>query len=62
MTFEESIARLDEIVAALSAGQTSLEESLSLYEEGTRLLRTAGTQLKEAHVKLETLSKEEESL
>lgn len=37
ITFEESMKRLDEIVSALESGEVSLEESLKLFEEGTKL-------------------------
>ena len=34
LTFEQAMARLEEIVAQLEAGDHPLAESLSLYEEG----------------------------
>lgn len=37
VTFEESMKRLDEIVDALENGDVSLEESIRLFEEGTKL-------------------------
>ncbi len=37
VTFEESMKRLDEIVGILEAGEVSLEESIRLFEEGTKL-------------------------
>ena len=37
MTYEESIARLDEIVRKLGDGGLPLDESLELYKEGTAL-------------------------
>ena len=36
-TFEENMARLEEIVALLEKGDAQLSQSLSLFEEGTRL-------------------------
>ena len=36
-TFEENIARLEEIVAALEKGDAKLADSLKLFEEGTKL-------------------------
>ena len=38
-TFEENIARLEEIVAALEKGDAKLADSLKLCEEGTKLVR-----------------------
>lgn len=37
MNFEESIARLNEIVKALQSGDLSIDDSLKLYEEGSKL-------------------------
>ena len=34
LTFEERMARLQEIVEALENGQPSLEEGMALYQEG----------------------------
>ena len=36
-SFEENMARLEEIVALLEKGDAQLSQSLSLFEEGTRL-------------------------
>ena len=36
-TFEENIARLEEIVRLLERGEAPLAESLALFEEGTKL-------------------------
>lgn len=36
-TFEENLARLEEIVRLLERGEAPLAESLSLFEEGTKL-------------------------
>lgn len=47
-TFEQSMARLEEIVALLERGDTPLEESLKLFEEGSALIRTCGTMLDKA--------------
>ena len=35
-TFEQEIARLEEIVAALEKGDAPLADSLALFEEGTK--------------------------
>lgn len=37
-SFEESMARLEEIVTLLERGEAPLEESLKLFEEGTALM------------------------
>ncbi len=57
MTFEESILRLDEIVKILEGGTAPLEESLTLFEEGTRLIKNCGKILDSAEQKVVRLSK-----
>ncbi len=39
--FEETVARLEEIVERMEADALDLDEALALYEEGVRLLRAA---------------------
>ena len=34
--FEESMTRLEEIVSILERGESTLDESLALFEEGTK--------------------------
>lgn len=41
MSLEETFARLDEITQKLEDPKTSLEDSFSLYREGSRLLKKA---------------------
>ena len=41
MTLEAAFARLDEITKALEDPKTSLEDSFSLYREGSGLLKMA---------------------
>lgn len=36
-TFEACMQRLDEIVTRMESGETTLEESLKLFEEGAKL-------------------------
>ena len=57
MTFEESIARLDEIVRALEKGDATLDASLSLFEEGTALIKSCGQMLDTAEQKVVKLRK-----
>lgn len=58
-SFEEAMARLDAIVAALDSGDTPLEDSLKLYGEGAELLAMCESKLKDAKLKIETLFPEE---
>ena len=55
MSFEDSIKRLDEIVKYLESGDLPLEESLSLFEEGTALVTSCNTMLEEAEQKVSVL-------
>ncbi len=48
LTFEEASARLAEIVGKLEKGDAPLDEMLSLYEEGTTLLKHANALLADA--------------
>ena len=54
MTFERSLARLEEIVAELDADDVELDRALRLFEEGVERLREATAELgrAEAQVKL----------
>ena len=56
-TFEEKLARLEEIVGALEKGDAQLAESLKLFEEGTKLAGECGKLLDEAEQKVLKLSK-----
>lgn len=57
MTFEQSLVRLDEIVAALERGDATLDESLTLFEEGTALIKSCGKMLDTAEQKVVLLRK-----
>jgi len=57
LKFDEMLARLEEIVRLLEKGETTLEESLKLYEEGAGLLRVCTKQLDEAEQKVVRLRK-----
>jgi exodeoxyribonuclease VII small subunit len=53
--FEEALKRLTAIVERLESGELSLEQSLSLFEEGTRLSRSSQAQLDTAEKRVEEL-------
>ena len=57
MNFEDGLNRLEEIVRKMEQGNASLEESLKLFEEGTRLVALCGKQLDEAELKVVRLMK-----
>lgn len=59
MTFEKAMARLEEIVALLEGGTCTLDESLKLFEEGTKLTAFCSESLKNAEQKIVQLTQEE---
>ncbi len=60
--FETAIKRLEEIVEKMESGQMELEESLSLFEEGIKLVRFCSAKLEEAKKKVEILVKKDGKL
>ena len=56
-SFEQSLARLDEIVRHLEKGDLPLSDSLALFEEGTGLLAQCNQMLEEAEQKVVKLRK-----
>ncbi|HBL35500.1 MAG TPA: exodeoxyribonuclease VII small subunit [Firmicutes bacterium] len=54
-TFEEALARLEQIIGELENGELSLDESLKLFEEGIALSRHCNLKLDEAQGKVELL-------
>lgn len=59
-TFEQSMARLGEIVRTLEKGDAPLSESLKLFEEGAGLVASCGKQLDDAEQKIVLLRKGED--
>ena len=55
MTFEVASARLEEIVKLLENGNSSLDESLKLYEEGVALVRFCNQSLDNAEKRIKML-------
>lgn len=60
--FEASIQELEEIVAKLESGDESLEDSLKLYERGTKLASACYQTLEKAEQKVIELSRVEEEI
>ena len=44
-SFEEALARLEEIVALLDSGNAPLDKSLALFEEGAGLVKLCSSKL-----------------
>jgi len=55
-SFEENMARLEEIVRAMERGDVALEESLKLFQEGTELVRLCGSMLDQAEMQIKLIS------
>jgi len=58
-SFEDAIARLEEIVHELEEADLPLERSLAVFEEGVRLARLLNGKLNEAERKVEILLRDE---
>ena len=56
-SFEEKMARLEEIVQLLEKGDAKLADSLKLFEEGTKLVALCSGMLEEAEGKVVKLRK-----
>ncbi len=55
--FEESLERLEKIVAELEKGDVSLDRALELFDEGMKLSGSCRKELEEAEGKVEILLK-----
>lgn len=55
-TFEQSLAKLEQIVLQLEQGDIGLAEAMTRYEEGVKLLSTCYKQLEQAEAQIELLS------
>ena len=53
--FEGALARLEEIVEGLEAGELGLEAALAAFEEGVALSRRCSAQLDDAERRIEVL-------
>ena len=54
-TFEESMARLEQIVRAMERGDVALEESLKPFQEGTELVRSCQKLLDDAQLQVKKI-------
>lgn len=55
MTFEASMQRLEQIVRIMERGDAALEESLSLFREGTELIQVCGKMLDDAELQVKKI-------
>ncbi len=56
--FEAALEELERLVARMEGGDLSLDESLKAFERGIVLTRQCSTALKEAELKVQTLTQE----
>lgn len=57
LTYEEAFEKLEEILINLESKNTSLDESLSLYEEGIKLFKYCNKLLEDAELKISKFNK-----
>lgn len=60
MTYEQAMARLEEIVTKLDDGSLPLDESIKLFEESTKFASFCNTSLEKAKLKITELSEKQE--
>ncbi len=58
-TFEDSLARLEEITRQLEDGEISLDQSLKIFDEGVKLARFCQEKLESAQQKVDLLLKKD---
>ncbi len=58
-TFEQKMKRLEDIVKLLEGGSVELDQSLALYEEGSKLANELAKTLNEAKIKIEEINTKE---
>jgi len=56
-SFEDSLARLEQITEELEAGELSLEQSLKKFDEGVKLAEFCNQKLEESQKKVNILLK-----
>ncbi len=56
LSFEEALARLEQIVRELEGSDLTLEQTLARYEEGSKLVRECTRRLEDAEQRIRVLS------
>lgn len=57
-SFEDALARLEEIVKELEEENISLEKTITLYEEGIELSKTCTETLEQAQLRIEKVNEQ----
>ncbi|NBB79710.1 MAG: exodeoxyribonuclease VII small subunit [Verrucomicrobia bacterium] len=55
-SFEASLERLESLIQAMENGDIPLADLVAKFEEGSKLLKTCQSQLKQAELKIEQLN------
>lgn len=55
LPFRESMTRLEDIVSSLERNEIELEEAITLFEEGLKLVNSCDSQLKNFENKVQAL-------
>jgi exodeoxyribonuclease VII small subunit len=58
-SFEERLARLEQVAASLKDGKIPLEEAVALFEEGSKLAKTLEKELAKVERKVQVLTGED---
>ena len=61
LKYDEAIKKLEEIVLSLEKGDCTLEETIKLYDEATKLSGYCAAMLDNAKLKIEELSEKKEN-
>ena len=61
LSLEQAMARIEQILQILDSGQGTLDESLSLFEEGTTLVRFCNEKLQQAKLRVKEVMAKNES-
>ena len=59
MSYNDAMKRIEEIVTALEAGGTSLDETLKMFEEGAKLLKECQQELEQAEKRIDGIRLED---
>ena len=59
---ESAIVKLDAILAEMEAGKLPLQELISRYEEGVKLVKLCQTQLQQAEQRIQVVTREAEGV
>ena len=61
LNFEETLALLKQITETLDDPDIGIDESLKLYEQGIKLIRTCRTKIETAKQKIKYIDEQEEN-